>query len=98
MGIWQMRYNFIESKGGTNDMSEVKKDTNKSKLVVSIVCLVALIIGIILLWIFKVVDIYTAGTLLVALGVIFYWVFTSIYYKNSIMGGKFHDHFKNSND
>ena len=81
-----------------NDMSEVKKDTNKSKLVVSIVCLVALIIGIILLWIFKVVDIYTAGTLLVALGVIFYWVFTSIYYKNSIMGGKSHDHFKNSND
>lgn len=79
-------------------MSEVKKDTNKSKLVVSIVCLVALIIGIILLWIFKVIDVYTAGTLFVALGVIFYWVFTSIYYKNSIMGGKFHDHFKNSND
>ena len=52
-------------------MSEVKKDTNKSKLVGSIVCLVALIIGIILLWIFKVVDVYTAGTLLVALGVIF---------------------------
>lgn len=79
-------------------MSELKKDANKSKLVVSIVCLVALIIGIILLWIFKVVDVYMAGTLLVVLGVIFYWVFTSIYYKNSIMGGKFHDHFKNNND
>lgn len=79
-------------------MSEAKKDTNKTKLVISILCLVALIIGIILLWIFKVVDVYTAGTLLVALGVIFYWVFTSIYYKDSIMGGKFHDHFKNNND
>lgn len=79
-------------------MSEVKKETNKSKFVVSIVCLVALIIGIILLWIFKVIDVYTAGTLLVVFSVIFYWVFTSIYYKDSIMGGKFHDHFKNDND
>lgn len=79
-------------------MSEMKKDTNKTKFVVSIACLVALILGIILLWVFKVIDVYMAGTLLVVLGVIFYWVFTSIYYKNSIMGGKFHDHFKNIND
>lgn len=74
---------------------ENKKDTKKTKLIISIVCLVALILGIILLWVFKVVDVYTAGTLLVALGVVFYWIFTSIYYQDSIMGGKFHDHFKN---
>ena len=65
-------------------MSEVKKDTNKTKLVISIVCLVALILGIILLWVFKVVDVYTAGTLLVALGVIFYWIFYLLHSFNSV--------------
>lgn len=76
-------------------MSLNKKNTNNKKFIMSIVCMLSLILLVIFLWIFKIINIYTALPLLVAIGIIFYFVFTAVYYKDSIMGGKFFEHFKN---
>ena len=43
----------------------------------------------------KIIDIMTAGIILVAVGVIFYFIFVGINYKHSTMGGRFNEHFKN---
>lgn len=46
----------------------------------------------------KVFDIMTAGIILVAVGVIFYFIFVGINYKHSIYGGRFEEHFGEKED
>lgn len=73
----------------------MKKNT---KCTLAIISLIVVVFLTVVLWLLKVIDINKAGVVLVTIGVIFYFIFTSIYYDDSIMGGKFQEHFKNIHD
>ena len=71
----------------------MKKENNLTIIyIIAMVIIVAAVIGS---WFMKIIDIMTAGIILVAVGVIFYFIFVGINYKHSIMGGRFKEHFKN---
>ena len=71
----------------------MKKENNLTIIyIIAMVIIVAAVIGS---WFMKIIDIMTAGIILVAVGVIFYFIFVVINYKHSIMGGRFNEHFKN---
>ena len=65
------------------------------KNTIGIIIFVIVSISLIIATFKKVFDIMTAGIILVAVGVIFYFIFVGINYKHSIMGGRFNEHFKN---
>lgn len=71
----------------------MKKKNNST--IIAIIALVIIVMAIVGLWFMKIIDIMTAGIILVAVGVIFYFIFVGINYKHSIMGGRFNEHFKN---
>ena len=71
----------------------MKKKNNLT--IIAIIALVIIVMAIVGLWFMKIIDIMTAGIILVAVGVIFYFIFVGINYKHSIMGGRFKEHFKN---
>ena len=71
----------------------VKKKNNLT--IIAIIALVIIVMAIVGLWFMKIIDIMTAGIILVAVGVIFYFIFVGINYKHSTMGGRFKEHFKN---
>ena len=71
----------------------MKKKNNLT--IIAIIALVIIVMAIVGLWFMKIIDIMTAGIILVAVGVIFYFIFVGINYKHSIMGGRFNEHFKN---
>ena len=63
--------------------------------IIAIIAMVIIVMAIVGLWFMKIIDIMTAGIILVAVGVIFYFIFVGINYKHSTMGGRFNEHFKN---
>ena len=71
----------------------MKKKNNLT--IIAIIALVIIVMAIVGLWFMKIIDIITAGIILVAVGVIFYFIFVGINYKHSTMGGRFNEHFKN---
>ena len=71
----------------------VKKKNNLT--IIAIIAMVIIVAAVIGSWFMKIIDIMTAGIILVAVGVIFYFIFVGINYKHSIMGGRFNEHFKN---
>ena len=74
----------------------MKKKNNLT--IIAIIAMVIIVAAVIGLWFMKIIDIMTAGIILVAVGVIFYIIFVGINYKHSIMGGRFNEHFKNIHD
>ena len=71
----------------------MKKKNNLT--IIAIIAMVIIVMAIVGLWFMKIIDIMTAGIILVAVGVIFYFIFVGINYKHSTMGGRFNEHFKN---
>ena len=71
----------------------MKKKNNLT--IIAIIALVIIVMAIVGLLFMKIIDIMTAGIILVAVGVIFYFIFVGINYKHSTMGGRFNEHFKN---